>query len=385
MGSWRLMLATVVALLFAANAYAVQDTVIIQSFSFNPDFITIDQGDTVVWTNLDGVSHTSTSDDGLWDSGLLGNGDSFTLAFDSAGTFAYHCTPHPSMTGNIEVLPAVVPDVVVDIGNFFFSPAVIQIDPGQVVRWVNTAVTTHTSTAVGGLWDSGDLGQDDFFDYTFSLEGENDYICTYHPTTMKGTVIVGTPDSVDTEVMMGDNFFDSDDITVPVGSHVRWINFGAVIHNVVDTTANYFNSGDMEPGDTFTLYADSVGDFYYLCTYHSTQMTGVLHVADTSSSGPCNYVVGDVNGSDSYNGLDITYSVAYLKGGPAPVYECECTPGNVWFVSGDVNNSCSFNGLDVTYGVAYFKGGPGPEPCQDCPPNEGVSGRSLKSKETGDH
>jgi hypothetical protein len=88
----------------------------------------------------------------------------------------------------------------------------------------------------------------------------------------------------------------------------------------------------------------------------------------TEAGSGCVYVVGDVNGSDSYNGLDITYSVAYLKGGPAPMYECECTPGDTWYVSGDVNNSCSFNGLDVTYGVAYFKGGPGPQPCQDCPP-----------------
>ena len=84
----------------------------------------------------------------------------------------------------------------------------------------------------------------------------------------------------------------------------------------------------------------------------------------------CDYVVGDVNASDSYNGLDITYGVAFFKGGPAPLYECECTPGNTWYVSGDVNASCSYNGLDITYGVAYFKGGAAPMPCPDCPPPE---------------
>jgi hypothetical protein len=82
----------------------------------------------------------------------------------------------------------------------------------------------------------------------------------------------------------------------------------------------------------------------------------------------CDYVVGDVNGSSSYNGLDITYGVAFFKGGPVPPYECECTPGNTWYVAGDVNNSCSYNGLDITYGVAFFKGGPDPMPCEDCPP-----------------
>ncbi|UCE67555.1 MAG: carboxypeptidase regulatory-like domain-containing protein [Candidatus Zixiibacteriota bacterium] len=41
------------------------------------------------------------------------------------------------------------------------------------------------------------------------------------------------------------------------------------------------------------------------------------------------YVVGDINGSDSYNGLDITYGVAYLKGGDAPVPCADCPPSGI--------------------------------------------------------
>ncbi len=88
--------------------------------------------------------------------------------------------------------------------------------------------------------------------------------------------------------------------------------------------------------------------------------------------GQCDYVVGDVNGSMTYNGLDITYGVSYFKGGTAPAFECECTPGNIWFVSGDVNGSCTYNGLDITYGVTYLKGGPGLVSCADCPPSSGL-------------
>lgn len=82
----------------------------------------------------------------------------------------------------------------------------------------------------------------------------------------------------------------------------------------------------------------------------------------------CDYTVGDANNSHSFNGLDVTYSVTYFKGGPPPPYTCECPPHGTWYVSGDVNGSCSYNGLDITYGVTYFKGGPGPLPCPDCPP-----------------
>ncbi len=85
--------------------------------------------------------------------------------------------------------------------------------------------------------------------------------------------------------------------------------------------------------------------------------------------GGCDYVVGDVNGSTSYNGLDITYGVAFFKGGAAPLCDPNCPPCAGWNYCGDVNGSCSYNGLDITYGVAYFKGGAGPIPCADCPPS----------------
>ena len=88
------------------------------------------------------------------------------------------------------------------------------------------------------------------------------------------------------------------------------------------------------------------------------------------SSPECAYAIGDVNGSEDYNGLDVTYGVAYLKGGNPPLCDpCQLCPD--WFYCGDVNASCSYNGLDITYGVAYLKGGPPPEPCGDCPPPPG--------------
>jgi hypothetical protein len=85
---------------------------------------------------------------------------------------------------------------------------------------------------------------------------------------------------------------------------------------------------------------------------------------------PCQYAIGDANGSNTFTGLDVTYSVRYFKGGPPPSYSCECPSGSghSWFVAGDVNGSCSFSGLDVTYMVRYFKGGAAPEACPDCLP-----------------
>jgi plastocyanin len=44
-----------------------------------------------------------TADDGSFDSGSLATDATFSQTFDAAGTFAYHCTIHPSMTGTITV------------------------------------------------------------------------------------------------------------------------------------------------------------------------------------------------------------------------------------------------------------------------------------------
>jgi len=77
--------------------------IIIQNLAWSPANIEIDRGATVVWENRDIVFHTSTSDDGRWDSGTINAGESWSRTFTESGTFNYHCTPHPFMKGVIIV------------------------------------------------------------------------------------------------------------------------------------------------------------------------------------------------------------------------------------------------------------------------------------------
>jgi plastocyanin len=77
--------------------------VTISDFQFSPLSMTISVGDTVIWTNQGPTAHTTTSNTGIWDSGLLGRNQTFTRIFTAAGSFPYHCTPHPQMTGTITV------------------------------------------------------------------------------------------------------------------------------------------------------------------------------------------------------------------------------------------------------------------------------------------
>ncbi len=76
----------------------------IQGSSFSPSSLTIAAGDTVLWTNRDGIGHTVTSNTGTeLDSPLLSNGETYQHIFNTNGTFGYHCTVHPGMTGSVSV------------------------------------------------------------------------------------------------------------------------------------------------------------------------------------------------------------------------------------------------------------------------------------------
>jgi plastocyanin len=75
----------------------------IAGFSFSPGTTTVSKGATVTWVNDDPATHTLVSDSGVFSSGSLGKGDTFSRTFTEAGTFAYHCGVHPSMKGKVVV------------------------------------------------------------------------------------------------------------------------------------------------------------------------------------------------------------------------------------------------------------------------------------------
>lgn len=101
--------ATALAAMFVvggAVAVAATRAVAISGFAFSPATVTINVGDRVTWTNSDAVAHTATATGGAFDTGDIGQGQSASVRFTKAGTYAYYCTPHPSMTGTIRVRAA---------------------------------------------------------------------------------------------------------------------------------------------------------------------------------------------------------------------------------------------------------------------------------------
>lgn len=77
-------------------------TVTIRNFDYSPGTINISKGDRVVWANLDDVKHTATKG-GSFTTGKIKPGKAVAVKFGSRGTYRYHCTLHPDMTGKVVV------------------------------------------------------------------------------------------------------------------------------------------------------------------------------------------------------------------------------------------------------------------------------------------
>jgi plastocyanin len=93
----------VMALVLATPASTATTTVQIKSTGFVPASVTINQGDSVTWTNADTKDHQVVSNGGVFASAILKPGKSYTHAFPSGGTYRYHDGLHPTLRGAVTV------------------------------------------------------------------------------------------------------------------------------------------------------------------------------------------------------------------------------------------------------------------------------------------
>jgi plastocyanin len=93
-------------------------------------------------------------------------------------------------------------------------------------------------------------------------------------------------------VSAGDYFFAPPSITIQVGGTVTWSNDGQTAHTVTANSGS-FDSGNLDPGQSFDHTFTQPGSFDYYCQYHRSlgqEGTVTVQAADTS---------GGEGGSDS--------------------------------------------------------------------------------------
>jgi plastocyanin len=106
-GSSLWSLSVAVGLSSAQARPAAAGDVSIVDFVFMPAALTVNVGSAVNWLNAGVFTHTATSNIGLWNSGDLGPGGTFSYTFISPGVYVYHCAIHPAMTATVTALASV--------------------------------------------------------------------------------------------------------------------------------------------------------------------------------------------------------------------------------------------------------------------------------------
>jgi plastocyanin len=209
---------------------------------YDPDPLSVNQGDGVEWTNEDNTPHTvSSKQEGLFDSGIIDAAAKWLLntADLQPAEYEYYCTLHPFMgatlvvtgssaanqtagntttagaaanqtAGNTTTAGAAANQMApntraasplvtsVSIANGaslptneeFYAPDVARITVGSMVTWKNDDTTSHTVTSgtvqnntptPDGRFDSGILNAGASFPFLFDKAGEYPYYCTIHP------------------------------------------------------------------------------------------------------------------------------------------------------------------------------------------------------------
>jgi hypothetical protein len=147
-----------------------------QDYFYDPQFVSINVGDTVLWRN-DGGEHTATSDGDIFDSGITGSAEEYSYTFNTTGDFPYHCSLHgepgQGMYGNISVAepsennPPNAPVNLLPANNATNQPVAVQLRAGPfsdpdfmdfhaasqwVLRYASNSAVAHDS---GELTSSG--------------------------------------------------------------------------------------------------------------------------------------------------------------------------------------------------------------------------------------
>jgi plastocyanin len=117
-----------------------------------------------------------------WGAGVLLLAGALLLAACGSGTPAKSGSSAPTGTSSSGTS--------ITISNFMFSPMSLTVSPGSTVKVTNKDSATHTLTANGGQFNTGDVTQNQTKTFKApSKPGTYHYICNIHQYMM-GTIVV---------------------------------------------------------------------------------------------------------------------------------------------------------------------------------------------------
>ena len=91
-----------------SSAEAPTRAVTMPGKAYDPSHLDVLVGTSVTWKNDDSINHTVTADGDAFSSGYVPPGGSFSFTFAQQGHYAFHCTIHKFMRGEVDVFGLVL-------------------------------------------------------------------------------------------------------------------------------------------------------------------------------------------------------------------------------------------------------------------------------------
>ncbi|MFQ5605134.1 MAG: cupredoxin domain-containing protein [bacterium] len=345
---------------------------------FSPKDVTVEPGTTILWKNFGLIAHTSTSDDNIWDSGTVGQGESYAWkvpADTQMGVdFPYYCIFHGDpggvgMAGTIHVSPGGPTLSVALTAEPAAGEAPLQgVDLTAQVSGTATGSITyrfdctgdgafeHEFTGSSDIYTAVDVcGYDSAGSYTAKVVAEREGLTAEATTTLTVDEPPPPPTGGEMTVSMKDNFFSPREVTVKPGTKIVWPNVGARPHTSTSDDG-VWDSGTINTGQSFSWTvpqtAQSGNDFPYYCVFHGAQggigMAGLIHVDEAPPTGPTLSVALTAEpaaGEAPLQGVDLTAQVSGTATGSI-TYRFDCT-GDGAFEHEFTGSSDIYTAVDV--------------------------------------
>jgi plastocyanin len=261
--------------------------------TFSPATITVSQGSTVTW-QFTGNTHNVTFGTAKPTGDDIPNtaaGGTASRTFANAGTYAYDCTLHSGMSGNV-IVQGSVPLVFTSVA---VTPSTPSVNVGATVQLSATA-RDQNGSAMPGLpgpsWSSSSTSV-----ATISsglVTGVSPGQATITATIASGattrtataTVTVTAPSPSNVTVTTPGESFSPQVVNIAQGSTVTW-QFSGSRHNVTFGSLQPAggNIPDTDSGNSASRVFATAGTYDYQCTRHSG-MTGQVIVGTGGGSTP---------------------------------------------------------------------------------------------------
>lgn len=86
---------------------------------------------------------------------------------------------------------------------------------------------------------------------------------------LPGSYVAAAPPAATVEVAAADFEFQPQSVTINAGDTITWTNTGAAPHTATASDGSW-DSGNLDPGQTFSRTFDTPGTYNYYCRYHGT-------------------------------------------------------------------------------------------------------------------